>query len=158
MAFRWQPGANLNLQNERDRKRNMFVKLYLVTLPVFFLIDMIWLGLIAKKFYRSQIGFLLKNEVNWIAAITFYLLFIFGLVYFVILPALDRREWSYALLNGVVFGLITYATYDLTNLATVKDWPVLVTVVDMLWGMILAGTVSTVSYFIAVKLGLSASN
>jgi len=129
----------------------MFAKLYLVTLPVFLLIDMLWLGTIAKKFYRAQIGFMLKDEINWAAAVLFYLIFIFGLVYFVIGPALEKKKWSAALVNGVLFGLITYATYDLTNLATTKDWPLLVTIVDMLWGMTLAGSVSVISYFVALK-------
>ena len=132
----------------------MFVKLYLVALPVFFAIDMFWLGIVAKDFYRGQIGFLMKNNVNWTAAISFYLLFIIGLVLFVITPAVEKNSWIYALLFGALFGFISYATYDLTNLATLKDWPLLVTIVDLVWGAVLAASVSTVTYFIANKLGL----
>jgi uncharacterized membrane protein len=129
----------------------MFLKLYFIALPVFFAIDMLWLGFIARNFYKNQIGFLMKPDVNWTAAIIFYLLFLIGLIVFVIEPAFSRKEWSFALLAGALFGLITYATYDLTNLATLKDWPLKVVVVDMAWGAILAASVSVTTYFIAVK-------
>ena len=132
----------------------MFFKLYAIALPVFFAIDMVWLGLIAKNFYAKQIGFLMKSDVNWIAAMIFYLLFIAGLVVFVIAPALEQRSWMSALLLGALFGLITYATYDLTNLATIKSWPLLVTLVDLAWGTTLAAVVSIVSFGIAGKLGI----
>ncbi len=132
----------------------MFIQLYLISLPVFLAIDMVWLIFVAKSFYAQQIGFLLKTNVNWPAAIIFYLLFIVGLVVFVIIPALEKNSWSYALFFGALFGLVTYATYDLTNLATMKNWPVLVTVVDLAWGMTVAASVSIITYFIATKLGL----
>jgi uncharacterized membrane protein len=132
----------------------MFTKLYAIALPVFFAIDMVWLGLVAKNFYRGQIGFLMKTDINWVAAISFYLLFIVGLVLFVITPAVEKGSWSYALLYGILFGLITYATYDLTNLATLKDWPLFVTLVDLAWGAVLAASVSTVTYFLATKFFL----
>ena len=132
----------------------MFLKLYFLTLPVFFGVDMIWLGVISKNFYSKQIGFLMKSNINWQAAIIFYLLFIAGLVVFVISPALDKKMWLSALLMGAFFGLVTYATYDLTNLATIKNWPLLVTIVDLIWGMVLSASVSVISYFIAIKIGL----
>ena len=132
----------------------MFIKLYGIALPIFFAIDMVWLGLVAKKFYAKQIGFLMKTNVNWIAAIIFYLLFIVGIVVFIIIPALEQKSWMHALLFGALFGLITYATYDLTNLATLKDWPIIVTIVDLVWGMILSASVSTITYLIAIKLSV----
>jgi uncharacterized membrane protein len=132
----------------------MFIKLFAIALPVFFAIDMIWLGLVAKDFYRAQIGTLMKPDVNWTAAIIFYLIFIAGLVVFVITPAVEKSSWTHALLFGALFGLITYATYDLTNLATLKDWPLLVTIVDLAWGAVLAASVSIVTYFIAYKISL----
>jgi len=132
----------------------MFIKLYIIALPVFFAIDMIWLGLVAKNFYKSQIGFLMKPDINWTAAILFYLLFIVGLVLFVIMPATEKASWMHALLFGALFGLIAYATYDLTNLATLKDWPLLVTIVDLAWGATLGALVSFITYFVAVKIGL----
>jgi uncharacterized membrane protein len=130
----------------------MSVKQFLIALPVFFVIDMIWLVFVAKKFYHEQIGFLLKPDINWTAAIIFYLLFIAGLVIFVITPAVEKHSWVHALLFGALFGLITYATYDLTNLATMKDWPLLVTIVDLIWGTILASSISLITYLIANKL------
>lgn len=132
----------------------MITKLYLIALPIFFLIDMLWLGIVAKNFYAKQIGFLLRPDVNWVAAILFYLLFIVGLVLFVVVPALEKNSLSYVLIFGALFGLISYATYDLTNLATVKNWPLLVTIVDLCWGAFLASSVSTLTFLIAHKLGL----
>ncbi len=132
----------------------MFLKLYCIALPIFFGMDMVWLGVVAKNFYTKQIGFLMTPKVNWAAAILFYLLFLVGLVVFVIAPAVERDSWVRALTLGSLFGLITYATYDLTNLATLKDWPLALTVVDLLWGMVLAGSVSVGTYFIARKLSL----
>jgi uncharacterized membrane protein len=130
----------------------MFIKLFLIALPVFFVIDMVWLVLVAKKFYQEQIGFLMKPDINWAAAIIFYLLFIAGLVIFVISPAVEKHSWVHALLFGALFGLITYATYDLTNLATLQNWPLLVTVVDLIWGSVLASSISLITYFIANKM------
>lgn len=132
----------------------MLLKLYAIALPVFFAIDMLWLGLVAKNFYRAQIGALMKPEVNWTAALIFYLIFIAGLVVFVISPAIEKASWKHALLFGALFGLVCYATYDLTNLAVAKDWPLLVTIIDMIWGTVLAASVSVVTYFIAGKIGL----
>ena len=130
----------------------MFIKLFLIALPVFFVIDMIWLVLIAKKFYSQQIGFLMRPDINWVAAIVFYLLFIAGLVTFVISPSVEKHSWIHAVVFGAFFGLITYATYDLTNLATIRDWPLLVTVVDLIWGSFLAASISLITYLIAVKI------
>lgn len=132
----------------------MFLKLYLIALPVFLAIDMVWLTLVAKNFYAKQIGFLMTKNPNLIAALIFYLIFIAGLIIFVITPALDKKMWTQALLAGTFFGLVTYATYDLTNLATVKDWPLIVTIVDLIWGMFVSAAVSVATYFIALKLGL----
>ncbi len=132
----------------------MFLKLYLIALPVFLVIDMVWLTLVAKNFYAKQIGFLMTKNPNLIAAFIFYLIFIAGLIVFVITPALDKKMWSQALLAGAFFGLVTYATYDLTNLATVKNWPIIITFVDLIWGMVLSAAVSVITYFIALKFGL----
>ena len=109
---------------------------------------MLWLGIIAKNIYQKHIGHLLKKNVNWIAAFTFYFLFIAGLVFFVILPALDRDAVTYALLVGGLFGLLTYATYDLTNLATLKDWPITITIIDLIWGTALGAATSTIAFLI----------
>ncbi len=130
----------------------MFLKLYLIALPIFLGIDFAWLTLIAKNFYAKQIGYLMAKNPNLLAAIIFYLIFIAGLVFFVITPALEKKTWLNALLAGAFFGLVTYATYDLTNLATVKNWPIIVTVVDLIWGTAVAAIVSVATYFIASKV------
>ena len=127
--------------------KQMFV-LYLITLAVFFLIDMIWLGVVAKGFYRRHLGSMLSPKVNWAAAILFYLLFIVGLLVFVIRPALAGGKPLQALFLGALLGLISYATYDLSNLATLKDWPIVVTVVDLVWGSVLGGSVSLIAALI----------
>lgn len=132
----------------------MFLKLYAIALPVFFALDMLWLGLVATAFYREQIGFLMKTDINWVAAISFYLLFLVGLVIFVIMPSVEHHSWVMALSLGAFFGFITYATYDLTNLATLKDWPLLVTIVDLTWGTVLSALVSLAAFFIAGFIGL----
>jgi uncharacterized membrane protein len=131
----------------------MFIRLFLIALPVFFVIDMIWLVLVAKKFYNEQLGFIMRQDIKWMAAILFYLIFIAALVTFVITPAIEKHSWLQALLYGAFFGLVTYATYDLTNLATLKDWPVLVTVVDLIWGSTLAALISVITYFVSAKIG-----
>ena len=128
------------------------ILLYLITLAIFFLIDMVWLGLVAKNFYRQQLGAMLSPNVGWAAAILFYLLFIAGLQLFVIAPALAQGDALQALWQGAFFGLVAYATYDLTNLATLNHWPLLVTVVDLAWGAILGGAVSFFGTLAGTKL------
>ena len=125
---------------------------YGIVLIVFFAIDMIWLGVVAKDFYAKYLGYLMAAKVNWIAALVFYMLFILGLLVFVIQPALVEQNVVKLLLTAALFGLVTYATYDLTNLATLRDWPILITVVDLAWGMTLSTLVSTLSYFILLQL------
>lgn len=116
-------------------------------------LDMMWVGLIAKNFYSNQIGFLMSPRINWIAVISFYLIFLAGLALFVIGPALEKNSLMHALLFGALFGLICYATYDLTNLATLKDWPLKMVIVDLVWGSALCATVSSLSYLIYRKIG-----
>lgn len=120
------------------------VLLYAVTLAVFFAIDMVWLGALARGFYRRHLGPLMAAKVVWPAAAAFYLLFVAGLTIFVIWPSLAACQGSLArpVLFGALFGLIAYATYDLTNLATLKDWPPIMTCVDLIWGTVLGGLVS----------------
>lgn len=126
----------------------MLIKIYLIAVIVFFAIDMLWLGVIAKNFYQNQIGSLMKKDINWVSAIIFYLLFVVGIVFFAIYPAIQANSWTQAFFLGAFFGFITYMTYDLTNLATLKNWPLKLAIVDILWGTILATSVSTATYFI----------
>lgn len=124
------------------------IRNYFISLGVFLVIDMIWLALIAKSLYSKYLGYLMTPKVNLLAAFLFYMLFIVGLMVFVISPALAKESWQSALLMGMFFGLITYATYDLTNLATVKDWPVLITIIDLVWGSVVSGATALISYLI----------
>lgn len=130
----------------------MFLKTYLITLPVFLAIDLVWLSLIARKFYAQYLGYLMKTNINFVAAGLFYLLFVVGLVVFSVLPALEKNSWTQAVFFGALLGLVSYATYDLTNLATIKDWPLVVTAVDIAWGIFLGASVSLISYLIATKI------
>jgi uncharacterized membrane protein len=129
-----------------------YFKLYLATLIAFFAIDMVWIGLVARTFYRNYLGFLLTPTINWFATVLFYLLFILGILVFVIVPGLQENSLKATLLRAVLFGLVTYATYDLTNLATVKNWPVLITVIDMAWGTVLSVLVSYISFMAGKRL------
>ncbi|MCB9811586.1 DUF2177 family protein [Candidatus Nomurabacteria bacterium] len=124
-----------------------YVLLYVLTIPIFVLFDLLWLGVIAKDFYQSRLGELL-GPVVWPAAVVFYFVFVAGLLFFAVLPALEVHSLSKALVLGALFGLVTYATYDLTNHATLRDWPLMVTVVDILWGTVLGATVATLSYLL----------
>ena len=130
-----------------------YIKLYLATLVAFFAVDMLWLGLIARTFYKKHLGYLMAPSVNWTAAIIFYLMFIVGVLVFVVLPGLEKQSLKITLIRAVLFGLITYATYDLTNLATIRDWPLILTLVDLLWGMVLSSLVSMVGFRVARHLG-----
>lgn len=119
---------------------------YLIATLIFFAIDMIWLGLIAKGFYRDKLGFILSANVNWAAAVIFYLIYIGGILFFAVHPAMLNSSWQTALLNGAVLGMLCYATYDLTNMATIDKWPLTIVVVDIIWGTILTGSVSLFTY------------
>ncbi|MDX1628408.1 MAG: DUF2177 family protein [Fulvivirga sp.] len=121
---------------------------YLLTTVVFFAIDLLWLGVIAKNLYNKLLGHLMADQVNWTAAIIFYLLFIVGIFIFAILPAVEKNSVIKAITYGALFGFFTYATYDLTNLATLRDWPMKIVFIDIIWGAFLTGTVSTAGYYI----------
>ena len=128
-----------------------FMKIYLLSFFVFLGVDAVWLVKIAPNFYKKHIGHLMASSPNFVAAGLFYFINIFGIVFFAVLPALNKNSWQTALLYGALYGLVTYATYDLTNLATLKDWPVVVAVVDIIWGMFLSATVAVISYCLASK-------
>lgn len=121
---------------------------YLLTAVIFFALDMVWLGLVAKDMYRKELGPLLKSQPDWVAAGIFYLLFILGTLIFAVYPAVGKHSLTTAVVLGALFGFFTYATYDLTNLATLKDWPLMISLVDIAWGTFLTSTVSAAGYFI----------
>lgn len=122
-----------------------FLIIYGISVPLFFIIDMIWLGVVAKDFYRTQLGSLM-GDINWVAAIVFYLLFLIGLTFFATYPAVLKQSLATAVILGGLFGFFTYATYDLTNLATLRDWPLVVSLVDMVWGTVLGAAVAASAY------------
>lgn len=127
------------------------IKQFLVALTSFLIIDGLWLTLIAKNFYVKHLGFLISKTPNLVAAGIFYLIYVFTMVVLIISPAIQNGSLRSAILTGALFGLCAYATYDLTNLATIKNWPVLVTVVDLIWGTFLSGAVAGISYWVITK-------
>ncbi len=127
------------------------IKQYLVALLTFLAIDGLWLTVVAKNFYAKHLGFIMSKTPNLASAGIFYLIYILGMVVLVLSPALEKSSLRQAILTGALFGLCGYATYDLTNLATIKDWPLLVTMVDLVWGTALSASVAGISYTILTK-------
>ena len=123
-----------------------YLKLYLATLVAFITLDLAWVGVIARPFYQGYLGYLFTSNINWVVVILFYLLFSIGLLVFVIIPGQQSGSLHNTLVLAAFFGLVAYATYDLINLATIKDWPVLVTLIDMTWGALLSTLVSYVGF------------
>ncbi|MDD3572801.1 MAG: DUF2177 family protein [Eubacteriales bacterium] len=115
---------------------------YLVTTGIFLLIDAAWLGLIAPKLYKANIGHLMAEKPNFLAAGVFYLIYIAALLFFVIDPALVKASVWQAVWTGAFLGLAMYATYDLTNLATLKEWPLKITAIDLAWGTFITAATS----------------
>lgn len=129
-------------------------RLYLPTLVVFLVLDALWLGVVARGFYREQLGDLMRPDVRWGAALLFYLLFIAAVLVFVVGPALERGSLSFAIGLGAFFGLVAYATYDLTNLAVLRGFSTTVAVVDMAWGAVVTAGTSAAAFLLAGKLGV----
>ena len=121
---------------------------YVLTFAVFLVIDLAWLGFIAKDLYRKYLGGFLSDQVNWTAAIVFYLLFVVGVFIFAILPSVAKNSLVAAITLGALYGFFTYATYDLTNLATLKNWPLNIVFIDILWGAVLTSIVSSAGFYI----------
>lgn len=130
----------------------IFLKHYLLTLIPFVALDAIWLGLVAPQFYRSQIGHLMADQPDWPAAVLFYTLYIAGMVFFVSGPTIRSGDLHQALIRGAFFGFITYATYDLTNHATLQAWPWLMTAVDMVWGTTLGAVTALGATWLGRKI------
>ena len=122
--------------------------LYGASVLAFFAIDFVWLSTMTASFYKPRLGALLAEQPNLAAAVVFYLLYVVGILLFAVLPALEKDSLALAARWGALFGLFTYATYELTNLATIRDWPVRVVVVDTLWGVVLCVAVAVVGFLI----------
>ncbi len=126
---------------------------YVSALLSMLLLDGIWLGLIAKRLYLEKIGHLMATNPNFIAAGFFYLIYILGLVVLVTIPNIKSNgNYLQLLLMGGLYGLVCYATYDLTNQATLKDWPLIVTIIDLLWGTFLTAIIAFTSVLITKAL------
>ena len=130
-----------------------YIAAYIAAAASFLLIDFIWLGYVARGFYRQEIGPLLLEKFNMGAAVGFYLMFVVGIVIFAILPALQSGSWKTAVIYGALFGFFTYATYDMTNLATLKGWSMAVTAVDITWGTFLTSVAALIGYTAARAVG-----
>lgn len=126
--------------------RNFFISFF-----IFLIIDMVWLLFIGKNMYQNKLGDLMSSKVQLIPAFLFYLIFIVGLQFFVLYPALQKESIGYVLLAGMLYGLVTYATYDLTNLATLKNWPIMITVIDLIWGSFVSTATGLLSYLLLKK-------
>ena len=130
-----------------------WIQTYFVSLLTFLVIDLVWLGIVARGFYREQLGELLAPDVRWVPAILFYMLFVGAVLVFAVAPALERMSLGRAILLGGFFGMIAYATYDLTNLATLRGFPTTVAIVDIAWGFILTASVAAAGYLFAARGG-----
>ncbi len=125
-----------------------FLTTYAAALVTFLAVDLLWIGVVANAFYQKHLGHLLRPDVQWVPAIVFYLLFIAAILVFAVLPGLQRASLGHTLLLAAFFGLVAYATYDLTNLALTKDFPAIVAYVDMGWGMAVSSVVATVGFLV----------
>lgn len=126
--------------------------LYAIAASLFVLFDAVWLGVVAKKLYATELKGLMTTNVKWGAAVLFYAVFIAGLIYFVIAPALKADSSSSLLFAGAFFGFVTYATYDLTNYATLKGFPLKIVTIDLIWGTVVSTAVASLSYLVYTKL------
>ena len=130
------------------------LKLYLALVPIFFLVDMLWLGVIAADFYQAQIGHLLSPQVDRPAALAFDRLFIGGIQYFGVRPGLAAGRIGVAALNGGLFGFFTYMTYELTNRATLPSWPLTMVFADTAWGVLLCAVVASIGCWLGLRMGM----
>ncbi|MDA7947067.1 MAG: DUF2177 family protein [Hyphomicrobiaceae bacterium] len=123
-----------------------FLTAYIVTAVVFLSIDFIWLSKIAKRFYFDRLGGLLLKKPHMGAAVAFYAIYVVGIIIFAVAPALREQSASTALIYGALFGFFAYATYDMTNYATLRNWSLSVSLVDIAWGTFLTGVSSSLGY------------
>ncbi len=133
------------------------LKLYAGMAVVFFVIDLVWIGVVAQRFYERQIGFLLADEVRWGAALLFYAIYITGILVFAVLPGLEVDSLVRAASLGALLGFFAYATFDLTSLALFEGFPTRVVVVDLAWGTVLTAAVASAGWGIGRWLGMAAA-
>lgn len=129
-----------------------YVTAYISGLIAFLIIDFIWLKYVALSFYRGHIGHLMLDKPNLGIALLFYLVYVVGVVVLAVNPALEKGQWTIAVFYGGLLGLVAYGTYDITNLATLKTWPPIVSIIDMIWGTVLTASVAVIAYFVTSAL------
>jgi uncharacterized membrane protein len=131
----------------------LMLKSYGVAIVVCFGMDVVWLGVLAKDFYRDQIGHLMRPDVQWLPALLFYLIYVAALVVIVVAPSVERESFGRAIGYGAFFGLAAYAAFDLTSLALIRDFPLKAALVDLAWGSTLSATVCGAAYWAAMRMG-----
>ncbi len=130
-----------------------YIVAYISTGIAFALIDSVWLRTMYLRLYKPEIGsMMMSNGFRLGPAIAFYLLYILGIMIFAIAPAMASGKWQTALVNGAMFGFFCYMTYDLTNMATLKQWSMKVTILDMIWGSVLTGSAAAVGFWVTNAL------
>ncbi len=130
-----------------------YIAAYATGAVTFLVIDMIWLGVVARDLYRREIGALLLERPLYGPAALFYAFYVVGLVVFAVVPALNAGSWTTAALYGALLGLMCYGTYDMTNLATLKNWSTTIAITDMAWGAVLSATAAVAAYLVASRFG-----
>lgn len=121
---------------------------YLISIPIIFTIDLLWLGVFAKNYYQKMMSPHVNIEFNWIFVIAFYILYFIGIYIFALKPGIESQSLKLTVMNAAMFGFFCYMTYDLTNLATIKNWPLQLALVDIAWGVVL----SSITAFVAYKI------
>jgi uncharacterized membrane protein len=124
---------------------------YIMALATFLVIDLFWLNVAAKEFYRRALADYLSPQANVAPGLLLYALLVAGLTYFVILPAQKDKNMPLALMRSAFLGIICYATYDLTNLAIARNWPVSVTIIDIIWGAVLMMSTTAITLILMQK-------
>jgi uncharacterized membrane protein len=125
-----------------------FVLAYLATAVAMLALDAVWLGLIAMPMYQQAIGHLMAEKMNASAAGLFYAVYVTGLMVYAVVPRRESAEWGGVLRSAALFGFFTYATYDLTNLATLNNWPVEIVVIDLVWGMFISASAASAGWIV----------
>jgi uncharacterized membrane protein len=131
------------------------VIIYGITFVVFFALDILWLGFLGRNIYRKYLGHHMREKVLWPAAILFYLLYMGGIIWYAVLPGIEAGSPGAALLHGMLFGFITYMTYELTSLAVIREWSLPIVIIDITWGIVLGGLTSMAVTWIALKMILA---
>jgi uncharacterized membrane protein len=126
-----------------------YIAAYVATLVVFFALDFVWLSIMGNALYKPTLGDILLPKFSPAPALIFYVLYIVGVVIFAIVPAIQSGNWTSALLFGALFGFFAYGTYDMTNMSTLRNWTLQITVADMIWGTVLTGVSASAGYVIS---------